>query len=236
MTVRLLLFAFLLALAAVPLAAQPGTGQNIGKWDNQIYIKDINGRPVTAQYADVTGFPYVLNSFKFGAIELKNGRKFVSVPLRLNIVSHEINFISPNKEEGFIGSDFVKEVAFADSSLDIVQVYVFRAGLPAIDNHKANEFCQVLADGKIALIKAMVKRIDTRKNDLSGEIYKEFALYEDLFSYQNGEMKRFKKDKEFILNLMQDKRALMEAYFKANKGNLKNQQYLAGIFQYYNSL
>jgi hypothetical protein len=224
---------FLLANSSI---AQTQAVRNIERFDTQYTLIDPNGMPLNRAYNGIEGFPFVLNEFKYGQIEMKNGRKFTDVKFRLNILSHQVHFMSPEKEEGSISGEFIKNCSFTDSTQETIQRYEFRSDLPAIDEHKSNEFCQILSDGKIVLLKTMNKRIETRKNEFSGEITKEFALYEDLFSYQNGEMKRFKKDKEFILNLMQDKRALMEAYFKANKGNLKNQQYLAGIFQYYNSL
>ncbi len=218
------------------LFAQPGLGQKTGKWDNQVYIQDVSGRPMSAKYIGVDGFPYLVKDFKFGSIELKNGRKFSSVPLKLDLVAQEIIFLSPNKEEGVIGSDFVKDVSLIDTTELGVIPYLLRSGFPAIDNYKSNQFCLVIADGKIALLKSMVKSIDTRKNELSGEISKEFALTEDYFTFQNGVMSRFKRDKNDILELFYKQRDKIEIFIKANKGSFKNEQYLASIFNYYNSL
>lgn len=219
-----------------PLKAQNEFGKNFGKWDNQIFIKDVNGRPVSAKYIDVEGTPYFSKDFKFGTIELKNGRKFIDVPLKLDLVMHEITFLSPNKEEGIIGSDFVKDLTLTDTTELGIKHYLFRAGLPAIDNHKTNEFCLVIADGKIALVKSMVKKIETRKNELSGEIAKDFALSEDYFIFQNNEMARFKRDKEFVLQVLYKKREKVETFIKENKGSFKNEDYLAAVFNFYNSL
>lgn len=230
-----LLVLSILMLHVFQLFAQPGLGQKIGKWDNQIYIQDVNGRPMSAKYIGVDGFPYLLKDFKIGSIELKNGRKFTGVPLKLDLVAQEIIFLSPNKEEGVIGSDFVKEVSLIDTTDAGQNTFIMRSGFPAIDNYKSNQFCQVIADGKIALLKSMVKSIDTRKNELSGEISKEFALTEDFYTFQNGVMSRMKRDKDNILRLMADKIALMEKYLKENKGNFKNEDYLAKIFLYYNN-
>ncbi len=220
----------------LPLIAQNEIGKSFGKWDNQIFIKDVNGRPVAAKYIDVEGTPYFIKDFKFGTIELKNGRKFIDVPLKLDLVMHEITFLSPNKEEGIIGSDFVKGLTLIDTSEIGIKHYLFRAGLPAIDSHKANEFCMIIADGKIALVKSMVKKIDTRKNELSGEIVKDFALSEDYFIFQNGEIARFKRDKESVLQVLYKKRDKVETFIKENKGSFKNEDYLASIFNFYNSL
>ena len=232
---KAILFSLFLFIISGSLLAQPSVGQKIGKWDNQIYIQDVNGRPMSAKYIGVDGFPYLVKDFKFGSIELKNGRKFSSVPLKLDLVAQEIIFLSPNKEEGVIGSDFVKEVTLIDTTDAGQNTYIMRSGFPSIDNYKSNQFCQVIADGKITLLKSMVKTIDTRKNELSGEISKEFTLTEDFFTFQNGAMSRFKRDKENILSIMFDKRALMENFLKENKRNFKNEAYLTKIFLHYNN-
>lgn len=231
-----LIIGTLFCCSAMQLTAQTGVGQKIGKWDSQIYISDVNGRPVSNRYSDVSGYPFVFEHFKSGSIELKNGRKFAEVPLKLDIVTHEVLFTSSNNEDGIISSDFIQAVSVKDTVGSVVDTHVYRTGFPSIDNYKSREFCEVLAEGKITLLKTMRKAVDTRKNDLSGEVYKEFALYEDLYIYQNGEMKRLKKDREFLLALMQDQRAKMEEYLRRDKKNLKNPQILAETLKYYNQL
>ncbi len=215
--------------------AQTQAVQNIQKFDTQYTLLDPNGMPMNRTYNGIEGFPYLLNDFKYGNIALKNGRKFTEVKFKLNILSHQVHFMSADNQEGLISGDFIKDCSFIDTTLETIQEYVFRSGLPAIDGYKSNEFCQILSDGKIALVKTMNKKIETKKNEFSGEITKEFALSEELYAYQNGEMKKIKKDKTYISELLQDKRALVEEYLKKNKGSIKSQIYLTGLFNYYNS-
>lgn len=215
---------------------QPVSSQKMGKFDSQIFLVDQNGLPFNRVYRGIEGTPYFINEFKYGTIELKTGRKFINAFFKLDITSHEILFRTPDNEEGIISSQFVDKVLIQDTNLQEINTYRFRTGLPAIDRYKSGQFCQILAEGKISLVKVIQKSIETRKNDFSGEMVKEFALYEDLYAYQNGEMKRLKKDKDFLLMLMHDKRAEMDEYLKQNKKNLKNQQILAETFKYYNQL
>lgn len=210
--------------------------QKIGKFDSQIFLVDQNGLPFNRVYRGVEGTPYFINEFKYGAIELKTGRKFINAFIKLDITSHEILFKTPDNEEGIISSQFVKEVVISDTILPLINIYHFRTDLPSVDKYKSGEFCQILAEGKLTLVNVLRKTIETRKNDFSGEIIKEFALYEDLYIYQNGEMKRLKKDRDFLLALMQDQRAKMEEYLRRDKKNLKNPQILAETLKYYNQL
>ena len=218
------------------LGAQTGSSQEMGKWDNQIFIQDVNGRPMIAKYIGVDGFPYLIKDFKFGWVQIKTGRKFNNVPIKLDLVAQEIIFLSANKEEGVIGGDFVKEVGFNDTTESGINAYLFRSGFPPIDKFSANQFYQIIADGKISLLKSLVKSIDTRKNELSGEIVMEFSLSEEFFTYQNGLINRFKRDKNEVLSLFNNQRDKVEAFIKTNKGSFKQEKYLASIFNYYNSL
>lgn len=216
------------------LNAQPLTGQSLGKWDNQIYISDVNGRPVRSGYNDITGTPFFNGEFKIGNIILTSGKQFVSVPIRIDIVTHEINFQSPNKEEGYLGANMVKEVSYVDSTLPNFPVFIFRTGMPPIDNHKGNEFFQVISDGKLLLLKSHSKKVDTRKNELSGEIVKEFVTYNDYYVLQNGNIIRLKRDKAFIQSLMPDKAKIMTDFLMGYKNTIKNEQDLKAIFDKYN--
>lgn len=214
--------------------AQPLTGQNQGKWDNQIYISDVNGRPVRSGYNDIAGFPFFNNEFKIGNIVLTNGKQFAGVPLRIDIVTHEVNFQSPNKEEGYLGGNVVKEVSYVDSSLLNFPVFIFRTGIPAIDNHKSTEFYQVISDGKLLLVKSLSKQIETRKNELSGEVSKEFVLNTDYYVVKDGKIVRLKRDKDFIYSLMLDKSKTMTDFLMNYKNTIKSEQDLKAIFDKYN--
>jgi hypothetical protein len=222
-----------LLLNAVLAQTQPV--RNIARFDSQLTLTDFNGQPINRNYNGLAGIPFAFDNYQFGEIELKNGRKFSAVKFKIDIVAQEIVFLSPTNEAGGIASDFVKSVSYYDTTDVGIKQYLFKTGLPPIDNYKSNMFCLVLADGKISLLKSMFKSIDTRKNDFTGEILKEFRLYEDFYTFQNGTMTRFKRDKDNILTVMSDKRALMEKYLKENKGNFKNEDYLAKILLYYNN-
>lgn len=215
--------------------AQTQAVRNVGKFDQQVTLTDANGLPINREYKGLEGFPFLINEFKYANIELKNGRMLLFVPIKLDIYANNINFVSAEKETGIIDGTAIKRIMLIDSSTNNVEL-LFQTGFPAIDYHKEGEIYQVLAEGKLLLLKSATKKIETRKNDFSGEIVKEFVLYEDLYVFHNGEMKRLKKDKEFLLMLMHDKRAEMDKYLKQNKKNLKNQQILAETFRYYNQL
>ena len=49
-------------------------------------------------------------------------------------------------------------------------------------------------------------------------------------------MKRVKKDKEYLLNLLADKRKELETYVTVQKMNFKSMESIKKLIDYYNSL
>ena len=93
--------------------------------------------------------------------------------------------------------------------------YKFQTGYPEIDNLNRNNSYQLLSDGKVTLLKSSIKKINKSKNEMSGETGSQFDIYEDHYLYVKYEMKRVKKDKEYLLNLLTDKRKELETYIQA---------------------
>jgi len=221
---------------SIALFAQTQQMKSIAKFDTQYTLTDANGLPFNRSVLGVEGFPYVFAEFKYGNIQLKNGKVTNKVPLQLDLVSHQIHFLSATKEIGIMNGDFIKQVSISDTNQLVIRDYIFRTGFPAIDKHKENDFFLVLSEGKITLIKSMNKNIETNKNEFSGEILKEFALKEEYYFIINGVIKRLKKEKNFLLNIMSDKSIKINEYINANKGSFKNEEYLIKLFKHYNKI
>ncbi len=207
-----------------------------GNFANEISVSDVNGRPFEAKYADVTGHPFLKSEFKYAAIELVGGQKYAHVNMRINICTDEINFITADQKEFYIGPGVVKRIVFTDSLQKGYPVYTFCNGYPASGAEKATSFYQVMAEGKCTLLKSVSKVIVTRKNDMSGEVSKEFETYENYYLFINGNMKRINKDKESILQVLSDRQPQIRSFMTDNKINIKNETQLVKLIVYYNSL
>jgi len=70
---------------------------------------------------------------------------------------------------------------------------------------------------------------------MSGEISSQFDTYEDYYLYVKYEMKRIKKDKEYLLNLLADKRKELESYIEVQKINFRSIESIKKLIDYYNS-
>jgi hypothetical protein len=216
--------------------AQANSISTTGKWGQQIFISDVNGRAFENKYADVNGSAYLFPTFKYSSIILTDGRKYTNVKARLNLVEHEVNFIASNGDEGYIGKGMVNTIAISDTNKQEIKVYTFQTGFPAIDNQSGIQFYQVLVSGKLSFLKSINKNIEERVNELSGEKSKEFAIRENLYIVSGGIIKRVKKDAGFFIEAMADQKDAIRQFISENKVNFKSEEQLKKLIEFYNTL
>ncbi len=231
--VIILIFALLVSLNLV---AQSNGISTSGKWGQQIFISDVNGRAFVNKYADVSGSAYLFPNFKFATIVLKDGRTYTNISARLNLVEHEVNFIASNGEQGYIGKGMASSILFKDTTKEVVKEYLFQTGFSPVDNQTVIHFYQVMVSGKMSLLKSINKNIEERVNELSGEKSKEFAVRENLYILIGGYLKRIKKDAGFFLNIMADQKDAVNQFINSNKLNLKSEEQLKKLVEFYNTL
>jgi hydroxymethylpyrimidine pyrophosphatase-like HAD family hydrolase len=207
-----------------------------GKWADQVSISDVNGRPFENKYADVNGTPYFNAIYKSANIKLTQGRMFANVKTRIDLAAQETYFICSNGAEAYLEPGMIKEITYADTTAGGIILYKFQTGFPSIDKQNQYNFYLVLAEGRCSLIKSIIKTVAERKNELSGEIAKDFETSENYYLFANGEMKRLKKEKSFILAALSDKQGQADQFIQSNKINLKNTDHLVKLLNYYNSL
>lgn len=206
-----------------------------GKFATQVFLSDTYGRPVKPLPADVSGSPFFSNDYHFADILLANGRRFKSVRMRLDMDAQEMHFISANSVESFMEAGSVKEIAYTDTAATITG-YLFRTGYPAVEGKNSKTFYQVLINGKAELLRLVDKKISERKDEISGIINKEYETREEYYLFVKGEMKRLKKDRNFLSGVFADQQTALEQYIQSNKLNVKNMQDIEKLINYYNSL
>lgn len=224
---------------SVPLgiSARDKVMQNsVTNWSPQITITDVNGRPVENRYEGVNGIPYFTADYKYSIVTMQQGRKFSGVKTLLNLVTQELVFVSANGQIASIEPGTVKEISFADTTAQGIIPYLFQTGFPAVDKQTDKNFYQVLIQGKCRLLRSMVKKITERNNELSGEQSKEFETIANDYLFINGQMKRCRKDKDFVLGILADKQVLLNQFIADNKINCKKEDQLIRLLTYYNSL
>ena len=216
--------------------AQRNTISTTGKWGQQLFISDVNGQAFVNKYEGIAGIVYDQAEYRLAKITLKDGRVYNDVKARINLLEHEVNFIASNGQEGFLGKGMATELIFTETKESNSAIKIYQCGFPPIDNQNRISFYQILFNGKTSLLKSVYKSIQERNNEMSGERYKEFATYENMYLLKDGIMIRIKKDKSSIIALLQDKEQAVKKYIEDQKLHLKNEADVTALIQYYNSL
>ena len=217
------------------LTQKDGLGIN-GKWFNHISVSNRKETPFENRYAKPSGTPYFNETYKFSNIFLKSGRTFLNVKARIDLVIQGIFFISSNGIEINIDPGIAKEISYADTTIDGTIFYKFKTGYPPVDKQNSNNFYLVMAEGRCSFLKSIIKKVAERKDVVFGDRDQDFDTYESYYLFNKGEMKKLKRDKDFILAELSDKQEQVNQFLQSNKINLKNNEQLAKLINYYNTL
>lgn len=214
---------------------QTSSPQN--NFGSQIIINQVDGQPIKQKYIGVVGSPYLFESFKLGNFVFTDGTKMNMISTKIDICSNEVHLINEKKQEVFLYSKQVKEIIYYDT-IDLVNIVAHKivAGLPAIEDMTDKNFYELLSDGKTKLVKSIQKKVNIKKDDLTGETTKDFELYSDLYVVKDGTIKRLKKDKKYLLELLNDKADKVATFLNNNRLSFKDIASVTAVFNYYNSL
>ena len=212
------------------------SGSAAVSWDDQFVIVDKNGGSFHSYYEGVDGHPYFIEKFSDATIGLSTGAVYKGVKARIDLCKQEIHFKLPGDSERIALPGLINEIILYDTLGSGIRAYIFQSGYPEVDNLKKNNYYQILSDGKVTMLKSSVKKISKSKNEMSGEISSQFDTYEDYYLYIKYEMKRVKKDKDYLLSLLADKRKELEAYVTDQRINFKSMDSIKKLVDYYNSL
>ncbi len=233
---KFITFSFCLILSTYTIHAQSNGVVVPGKWSDQIFITDVNGRPFENKYGDYTGSIYNNDAYTLSDVVLNDGRKFHHVKTKIDFLSQQMIFMSSEGKVGILGNGSVKEIAYYTTLGSTSPDLTFRTGFPKIDLLTPNNFYQVLADGKCVLLKSISKFLTENKNELSGEISRTIETVENIYVFFDGKMTRLKKDREAVLDILIDKRKELIKFKEENNLDLKKNDDLVKLVMKYNTL
>lgn len=190
-----------------------------------------DGSPVKEiKYSDIIGSELYNTEWWNAEVLLTNGARY-NLPVKYNLYVDELFFKSDNQTMSFVVP--VREFVFKESSSATA---FFRNGYPANDGFSDKTFYQVLVDGKVQLLKKLSKQVMETKDFNSSIVKKRFTDLSKVYSFRDNQFYQLKRDKSGILNVFSDRSNEIAKYISDNKINLKKDDELAKVFNYYNSL
>ncbi|HET6254548.1 MAG TPA: hypothetical protein VFE32_10760 [Puia sp.] len=234
MRAALLLGLFITCAFAVPAQAQDGFISQSSSLSYNVF--DRNGRTFFNPAPDVAGTPFFADDWRLGVLVTRDNYRYDSVQIRLNLQSGQIHVLDSSRTEIALARGYIKEVLLSARLKGTFIGTQFKNGFPPVDEQDVYSFYEVLSEGKCSLLHSMRKVILQRKDAVSGEVSKEYQLYEDYYVYDGKTMQRLKKDKAFILTALSDKRDNVGAFIDSGKLKLKSINEIKRVIDYYNKL
>jgi hypothetical protein len=205
-----------------------------GAMDHAVQPKELSIKN-NLVYSD-TETPFLHESFKFGTVTMKSGRVIRQVKFRVNLVSNETECIFSGDLPAILNKGAVKEISFADTTQNGIFPYKLKTGYPPFDRQTRDNFYIILTEGRCTFLRSVEKKVTEKVNDMDHSIIKEYETYEEYYFFSNGAVKRWKKDKEFVLGEMADKQEQVNKFAGDNKTNFRSMENVIQLITYYNSL
>ena len=191
---KYLLLGLLMGMVNYQARAQDGFVPQIGSMTYEVFDK--NGRSFVNPAPDIAGTPFLREDWRLASLVINTNRRFDSVKVRINLYSQAVHFLDRNNNEMALAKGYIKEILFAG---DIGAPGArYKNGYPAADKQDVYSFYQVLAEGKWSLLLSSRKVIAQQRDEISGEVKREYRTYQDYYIYDGKTMQRVKKDKAAI--------------------------------------
>jgi len=118
------------------------------------FSSHIDGTPARiVKKIDVEGTELLNENWVKGSAKIQDGTKFNDIMLKYNVLD-DVPYFQGKDDAVMLFTKPVHEFTLNDGTLKI-----FRSGFPAVGNFKENSFYQVLAEGKMVLLKKIYKKI-----------------------------------------------------------------------------
>lgn len=196
-------------------------GSNLSQFE-----RTLQGRPVLEFGTDIQGTAFYSNDWTAGLVLFKDGKFAKGLPLRFNVYNNKVYF---QREENQL--EFTEPVRAFWLGTDSVTAALFRNGYTPVDKNDGETFYEVLANGKVQLLKYRQKLVrEIAKLNMPKE--KMFEDVEALYVFlPNYRIEKIKKNKSDILKALPEHADAINKILDANKLNLKNEESLVTLFR-----
>ena len=176
--------------------------------------------------ADVAGSPFLNDEWARGTVTTDRTR-YHNLKLKYDLSHDQVIFAGANDQP----------TAFAEHvNKFTIDTMVFASGFPAAGLQRQDAYYQVLADGRVKLLKHDARIIRENKAYGMATVTREFRDVMVYYVFKNGEMIAVKPDKKDITAILVDKSAAISSYLHSHKINFRDDADLSALFNYYNGL
>ena len=186
------------------------------------------------QKEEIQGSQFLKDDWMRAALYGDKGIKFESAKVKFD--SYNNKFVFDKHDTTYELSSMIYTLYLYPDEGDTSKKIVFKKGYSINNKINANKYLQVLAEGKISLLKFYSKDLEEYSEYGNATKFKRFKDMEQYYVLQNGQYSPISLSAKNLENQMQSKWAEMQAYMKKNNLSAKNEKDWAALINYYNSL
>ncbi len=206
---------------------------------NNATLFSIKGDP-----GKLIGDPYLDTTWQAGNVKFYNrlgvsltADSLAGVPVRLDLSANEVEIRAGAKDIRAVKSTAVRYVDINNTFGSVSRFMNVREYEGQLDG--LTGFFNQLVTGKLSLLlhpSVYVQKANYNVAMNTGTKDDEFIKKTDWYVARGKQAAKFSPNRKTILDLMADKKELVETFLKTEKPNLKSSQGLLAVFAYYNKL
>lgn len=202
------------------------------------YTLEYKGQPYFFEKNNsIQGEPFLFSDWKSGKVISVSGDIYDNVKLKYDAEKSIFLFNRNDTAYKFIEQPakviLYDEAHGGDSTYNMV----FTSEITGYDNIKANGFIQILADGKVTLLKYYQKNVEgEEKSDGYSIASRQYKLHTYLWTIVKHKVIPAKFSSGFLEVITADKNAAIKDYINSHKLNMKNERDFIAALKYYNQI
>ena len=200
---------------------------------------DIKGQTSSfneATRTEVQGDPYLISDWTNGSVVLESN-KVINAKLKLDIHAGTVLFQDRNGQALELTNKFSSIVLNnTGTGPSDISPLVFVSGYPATGSQTDSTIYQLVADGKIKLLKYYKKELSEHREDTTSVITSRYRTVKTYFVFKKNRLTQVQPNKKSIFKVLDSHQEQVENYFKDTKFNFDSDADLKKIFDWYNGL
>ncbi|GGE58572.1 hypothetical protein EV200_103386 [Pedobacter psychrotolerans] len=200
-------------------------------------LKNVVGKtPLrTQQYSEYVGSAFFSDVWSKGIVKDVNGTSIKDIELKYDELTDELLFRSNDGQElGFAVQ--VSQFEININTSGNLKKHFFKNGFPAIAKSSERSFFEILHNGKINLLKKNYKRVEESRAFNTATVTKTIINRLKYFTYDGFRITEFKRDIKSLQKVFGETSLVVIEYIKNQKLDIKNDDDLIKVLEFYSGL
>lgn len=187
---------------------------------------------------NIQGSPFLFDEFNDAFVQLRDDKFYSGIKIRFNLETNKIHYLNQDKKEMIADNGVIKRFYLKSFDGTDSIAYSYGCGYPESPGTTVYTFFQEYNSGVASFLRLHSKMIVERKTLATVDPAKQYDEKESYYVYNSNYKKlvKWKKGKDFILDMLADKSVEVGDYIRQNRMECKSPDDAIRIIQFYNQL